>query len=187
MRTRKVILCFCAVGYVAAVGTVMVCGRRHQPLACLTYLGTEMAAGGRVARFSISNACDQPIDFSTAAIHFQCNGVPGFALRPGFPKGLQPHHTDTLEFTLPAEAKRWRGRVNVSQEKKGIASVPARVRWFLGHTSVSPEWPLVKAQDNRVFLSEWQKSKSRSAADITNPLQKHGYRLACCSVAYKRR
>jgi hypothetical protein len=158
MNTRKVILCFCAAGYVAAVGTVMVCGRRHQPLACLTYLGTDMAAGGRVARFSISNACDQPIDFCTAAIHFQCGGVNGSAERPGFPKGLQPHHTDTLEFTLPAEAKRWRGRVNVMQEKKGIASVPARVRWFLGQMRMGfrngVHLPIGRIHDGLSMLTE---------------------------------
>ena len=158
MNTRKVILCVCAIGFVAAVGTVVVCGRKHQPLASITYLGTELNPSARVARFSISNACDQPIDFSTCAIEFHSNGVPCFAASPVFSKGLQPHHTDTLEFTLPAGAKRWRGWVNVAQEKTGIASVPARVKWFWGQMRMGfrngVHLPTGKIYDGPLMITE---------------------------------
>ena len=158
MNTRKTILFVCAIGFVAAVGRVVVGTPKARPLACLTYLGTETHLGGRIGRFSISNACDQPIDFCTCAIQFQSNGVPGFAASPGSSKELQPQQTGTLGFTLPAEAKRWRGWVDVTQEKKGIASVPARVKWFWGQMRMGfrngVHLPTGKIYDGPLIITE---------------------------------
>jgi hypothetical protein len=72
---------------------------------------------------------------------------------------LPPHQTDLIEFAPPAGAERWRGWLNVGQEKQGIASVPSRVAWFWGQARMGfrngVQWPTTgKIFDGDVLITQ---------------------------------
>ena len=122
----------CVIGFVGAFVVLTGLKGKSQPLASFTYLGTVTNLAGRSGRFSISNCCEGPISFCTCFVQFYSNGVGCLAQSPGpLQMDLRPHHVETLEFALPAGARRWHGLVSVSQDNKGFASLPARVKWFV--------------------------------------------------------
>jgi hypothetical protein len=137
MSRRIVFLIVCGIWIVAATGMILLSPGKGRQLASLTYLGTKTNLMGRIGQFTISNTCDHPIDFITILVESHSNGVPTFAGSNGQSRiGLPAHQTDVLEFRLPAYAKRWRGWVNVGEEKKGLASIVPRVKWFWGQMRI---------------------------------------------------
>ena len=159
MTRRKVFLFVCGIWIVAAIGMFILSPWKGRPMASLTYLGTKTNLMGRIGQFTISNTCDYPIDFITVVVEFRSNGVPTFAGSNGSLRmGLPTHHTDILEFRVPAEAKRWRGWVSVGHERKGMLSIPARVKWFWGQMRTGfrngVHWPTGKISDGPIMITE---------------------------------
>ncbi len=130
MRKRMAIVAVCVTGVFGVFLALTVLGGKSRPLASFTYLGTVTNLTGRYGRFSISNCSDRPIHYIPGLVEFYENGKASRSPSPGLGRmDLQPHRVETFQFTLPAEVRRWRGLVNVGQEKNGVASLPLRLKW----------------------------------------------------------
>lgn len=136
MRKRVVIMVVGVISVVGAFLALTVLRGKSQPLASFTYLGTVTNLASRYGRFSISNCCDRSIHYIPGLVEFYSEGIVCRAQSPGSPNmNLKPHHVETFQLALPAGVKRWHGLVNVGQEKKGLASLPLRIKSFVRHGS----------------------------------------------------
>src|ERR1043166_598475 len=129
MTKRRKLFIICGVALGGGMGVLML-SKGQRPLASLSYLGALPQPKSEIRRFSISNTTDSPITFNVIGVEFYSNQVWKIEISNGTHTILPPHQTDIIEFVPPAGAKRWRGWLNVGQERKGIASVPGRVKWF---------------------------------------------------------
>lgn len=110
---------------------LMLLSNNRQPLVSVTYLGQVYTPSGTVGRFCISNVSDVPVKYSSSGISVFAEGVWKGSMSPGPLESLQPHRTNMISFAIPVRVK-WRGSVYVGQPRAGLASVPARLRWFCG-------------------------------------------------------
>jgi len=178
MSKRRVILLVCVIGVVGALLALTVLGGRSQPLASFTYLGTATNLTGRYGRFSVSNCCDRPIHYIPGVVEFYSNGIVYSVASPGSRNiALRPHHVETFELAFPAGARRWHGLVNVGQEKKGVASLPLRIKSFMKYGFSNGAFsPTVGFHDGRLVATPEVEEQTRGE-DIQQ--QHQGDRCLC--------
>ena len=155
MSKRMVIMLVCVICVAGAFLALTVPRGKSQPLASFTYLGTVANLTGRYGRFSISNCCDLPIHYIPGLVQFYSNGIVRLVQSPAsFRMELQPHHVETFQLALPAEVTRWHGFVNVGQEKKGLASLPLRIKSFVHYGFKNGAFsPTVSFHDGRLVAT----------------------------------
>lgn len=131
MSKRLVIMVVCVILIAGTFLTLTIPRRKSQPLASFTYIGTVTNLTVRYGRFSISNCCDKPIHYMPGLVQLS-DGTFRVVQSPGlFSRELQPHCVETFDLAVPEGTSRWRGLLNVGQEKKGLASLPLRLKSFL--------------------------------------------------------
>jgi hypothetical protein len=159
MTKRKSMFIICGVALVGGIGVLMLISKGQRPLASLSYLGALPQPKSEIRRFSISNTTDSPITFNVIGVESYSNQVWKLdTSSDGTDTILPPHQTDIVEFVPPSGAKRWRGWLNVGQEKKGVASLPSRVEWFWGQARTGfrngVRWPTGEIVAGGVVITE---------------------------------
>jgi|ERR1043166_1454191 hypothetical protein len=157
MTKRRKLFIICGVALGGGMGVLML-SKGQRPLASLSYLGALPPPKSEIRRFSISNTTDSLITFKVIGVEFYSNKVWNVDAIYGADTILPPYQTDFIEFVPPAGATRWRGSLSVGQERKGIASVPSRVKWFWGQARMGfrngVRWPTGKITGGGVLVTE---------------------------------
>lgn len=127
--------------------------------ASLTYMGSKLYPGGATAQFLASNEMDRAALVYISGLEEYSNGVWSLRREAAVsPKKLLPQQSLILSLKAPTNVEKWRLRVAVMAERHGLASVVARVKWFVGQARDlfrgKMQFPTGKIYDGNDLISE---------------------------------